>query len=71
MTSNLFSEILSGLYDNTVIPYLGPGVLFDSVSKLNHEPIPADSESLILAMNGGKPMAPKLMSEFPRAAMNQ
>ena len=71
MTSNLFSEILSGLYDNTVIPYLGPGVLFDSVSKLNHEPIPADSESLILAMNGGKPMAPKLMYEFPRAAMNQ
>ena len=34
------------------------------------EPIPADSNSLILAMNGGKPMAPKLMYEFPRASMN-
>ena len=71
MSSTVFSEILSGLYDNQVIPYLGPGVLYDSVSKINGEPIPADSESLILAMNGGKPMAPKLMYEFPRAAMNQ
>ena len=71
MSNSIFSEILSGLYDNQVVPYLGPGVLFDSVSKLNGSPMPADSESLILAMNGGKPMAPKLMFEFPRAAMNQ
>jgi hypothetical protein len=33
-------------------------------------PIPADSDSLILAMNKGKPMAPRLMWEFPRAAMD-
>lgn len=33
--------------------------------------MPADSNSLILAMNNGNPMAPKLMYEFPRAAMNQ
>jgi len=71
MSSTVFSEILSGLYDNQVIPYLGPGVLFDSKSKIDGRAIPADSESLILAMNGGKPMAPKLMYEFPRAAMNQ
>jgi hypothetical protein len=32
--------------------------------------MPATSEQLILAMNNGKPMAPKLMYEFPRAAMN-
>ncbi|MDD2758654.1 MAG: SIR2 family protein [Methylomonas sp.] len=70
MSNSVFSEILSGLYDNEVVPYLGPGVLFDSVSKLNGTPMPADSNSLILAMNGGKPMAPKLMYEFPRAAMN-
>lgn len=71
MSNSVFSEILSGLYDNQVVPYLGPGVLFDATSKLNGLPMPADSESLILAMNGGKPMAPKLMYEFPRAAMNQ
>jgi hypothetical protein len=34
------------------------------------EAIPADSDSLILAMNGGKPMAPRLMFEFARAAMD-
>ncbi|MCQ8105015.1 SIR2 family protein [Methylomonas sp. SURF-2] len=71
MSNSVFSEILSGLYDNQVVPYLGPGVLFDAVSKVNGAPMPADSDSLILAMNGGKPMAPKLMYEFPRAAMNQ
>ncbi|NBV74500.1 MAG: SIR2 family protein [Methylococcaceae bacterium] len=71
MNEAAFSEILSGLYDNQVVPYLGPGVLFDVKSKLNGQAIPADSDSLILAMNGGKPMAPKLMFEFPRAAMNQ
>ncbi|MEQ1529545.1 MAG: SIR2 family protein [Methylococcales bacterium] len=71
MSNSVFNEILSGLFDNKVVPYLGPGVLFDAKSKLNGAPIPADSNSLILAMNGGKPMAPKLMYEFPRAAMNQ
>lgn len=71
MSHAVFSEILSGLYDHRVVPYLGPGVLFDVTGKLNGAPMPADSDSLILAMNGGKPMAPKLMYEFPRAAMNQ
>jgi hypothetical protein len=71
MSNSVFAEILSGLYDNQVVPYLGPGVLFDVKNKINGAPIPADGESLILAMNGGKPMAPKLMYEFPRAAMNQ
>jgi hypothetical protein len=32
--------------------------------------MPADSDSLILAMNNGQPMSPKLMYEFPRAAMH-
>jgi len=71
MPNTVFSEILSGLYDNQVVPYLGPEAVFDSTSKVNGMPMPADSDSLILAMNGGKPMAPKLMYEFPRAAMNQ
>ncbi|MBK8814061.1 MAG: SIR2 family protein [Methylococcaceae bacterium] len=71
MTNPDFSVIIDGLRNNLVVPYLGPGVLFDVKSKLNGMPIPADSDSLILSMNGGKPMAPKLMYEFPRAAMNQ
>jgi hypothetical protein len=71
MSSDVFSEILNGLYENRVVPYLGPGALFDATNKLTGAAMPADSNSLILAMNNGKPMAPKLMYEFPRAAMNQ
>lgn len=71
MSDKLIKEILTGIFDNRVVPYLGPGVLFDARDKSSGEPMPADSNSLILAMNGGKPMAPKLMYEFPRAAMNQ
>ncbi len=71
MSIPVFSQILEGLYDNTVVPYLGSGVLFDAKNKQTGAPMPADSNSLILAMNNGNPMAPKLMYEFPRAAMNQ
>ena len=63
-------EILTGLYENRIVPYLGPGVLADVTQIDTGTPMPADSDSLIIAMNGGKPMAPKLMYEFPRAAMN-
>ena len=71
MSSTVFSEILNGLYENRVVPYIGPGALFDATNKLTGAAMPADSNSLILAMNNGNPMAPKLMYEFPRAAMNQ
>ena len=71
MSSAVFSEIFNGLYENKVVPYLGSGALFDATNKLTGAAMPADSDSLILAMNNGKPMAPKLMYEFPRAAMNQ
>ena len=67
--STAFDDILSGLRDGSVVPYLGPGAL-QGVSDAGGNAIPADSDSLILAMNNGQPMAPKLMYEFPRAAMN-
>ena len=70
MVDNVFNEIIDGIKSGQVIPYLGPQVLQGSTNKLTGEPIPADSDSLIYAMNDGKPMAPKLMYEFPRAAMN-
>jgi hypothetical protein len=65
-----FAPILAGLYEGTVVPYLGAGTLAGVVDPASGRAIPADSESLILAMNNGQPMAPKLMYEFPRAAMN-
>ncbi|MDO8206672.1 MAG: SIR2 family protein [Gallionella sp.] len=68
--STQFKNILAGLSDGSVVPYLGPGALDGVTDKLSGKAIPADSDSLILAMNNGQPMAPKLMFEFPRAAMN-
>lgn len=68
--STQFESILSGLSDGSVVPYLGPGALNGVLNPATGSAIPADSDSLILAMNNGQPMAPKLMFEFPRAAMN-
>lgn len=68
--TNPANELIAGLKDGTIVPYLGPGVLQDVYSVDGDTRIPADSESLILAMNNGQPMAPRLMYEFPRAAMN-
>lgn len=70
MTPLLRTCIVTGIMDGSVVPYLGPGVLADVVSTTTGEAIPATSDQLIIALNGGKPMAPKLMYEFPRAAMN-
>ena len=68
--NELAEEWVAGICAGTVAPYLGPGVLADVRALADGRPMPADSESLILAMNDGKPMAPKLMYEFSRAAMN-
>jgi len=70
MTQDL--AILAGrVAAGDLIPYLGPGALQGVTDQANGEPIPADSDSLILAMNNGRPVAPRLMYEFPRAAMDQ
>ena len=70
MSDAKFETILAGLDDGSVVPYLGAGALSAVTDEESGDPIPADSDSLILAMNQGRPMAPKLMYEFPRAAMN-
>lgn len=70
MDATIQQQLISGLKAGTIIPYLGSGALTGSVAVEGGEPIPADSDSLIYAMNNGSPMAPKLMYEFPRAAMN-
>jgi hypothetical protein len=68
--ASAFADILAGLADGSVIPYLGAHALDGVVEPASGRAMPADSDSLILAMNDGRPMAPKLMYEFPRAAMN-
>ena len=64
--ASLAHEVATG----AVVPYLGAGALTGAVDPVMNAPIPADSDSLIIAMNNGQPMAPRLMWEFPRAAMN-
>jgi hypothetical protein len=68
--SQQLRELARGIEQGQLIPYLGPGVLRGVVDCVTGAPIPADSDSLILAMNHGRPMAPRLMWEFPRAAMD-
>ncbi len=70
MTDTLLIDLIKGVKSNHIVPYLGTGALAGSTNLENGEAIPADSDSLIMAMNNGKPMAPRLMYEFPRAAMN-
>ena len=70
ISSELHEHLLAGLRNGGIVPYLGPGVLADVRALTDGRPMPATSDELIIAMNGGKPMAPKLMYEFPRAAMN-
>jgi SIR2-like domain len=67
---DFFEPMLAGLMDGSVVPYLGAGALAGVIDPQSGRPMPADSDSLILAMNNGQPMAPKLMYEFPRAAMH-
>ena len=67
---DLLAQLQAGLASGAIVPYLGPGALAHVTHKVTGKPIPADSHSLILAMNNGQPMAPRLMYEFPRAAMN-
>ena len=70
ITTNLRQTLIAGIKDGSIVPYFGPGVLADVRHATTGAPMPATSDELILAMNGGKPMSPKLMYEFPRAAMN-
>ena len=70
MSETSLQDLIEGVTNGTIVPYLGPGVLGDVRNLETGAPMPADSDSLILAMNNGKPMAPRLMYEFPRAAMD-
>lgn len=70
MTATTLQDLVDGIQRNDIVPYLGPGVLSGSVNIETGQAIPADSDSLILAMNNGKPMSARLMYEFPRAAMD-
>ncbi len=70
MTVTTLAELALCLLEGDLVPYLGPGALDGVTRRGTGVAMPADSDSLILAMNHGKPVAPRLMYEFPRAAMD-
>lgn len=70
MDTKLRTQLLSGLTNGSIVPYLGPGVLADVRSPTTGAPMPATSNELLLAMNGGKPLSARPMFEFSRAAMD-
>lgn len=66
---NIIETIKKEIRNQTTIPYFGLGV-FEGIVTKEGEAVPHDSDSLILAMNGGRAMAPRLMFEYSRAAMH-
>lgn len=65
----VLETIKKELRNQTTIPYFGLGV-FEGMTTKEGEAVPHDSDSLILAMNEGRTMAPRLMYEYSRAAMH-
>ena len=70
MVSEQLTDLIAGIRSGQIVPYLGPGALAGVTDPSTGEPIPADSDSLILGLNQGRPMSTRLMWEFPRAAMD-
>ncbi len=65
----ILETIKKELRNQITIPYFGLGV-FEGILTKEGEAVPHDSDSLILAMNGGRAMTPRLMYEYSRAAMH-
>jgi len=63
------SELEAGIKNGSLIPFLGMGV-FKETKTEDGEQIPFDSDSMILSLNGGRAMSPRLMYEYSRAAMS-
>jgi len=67
--SDLIEQIKKEIRNQTTVPYFGLGVFKDTKTK-EGEQVPYDSDSLILTMNNGRAMSPRLMFEYSRAAMH-
>lgn len=68
--TNQAHTLLDDITQGKIIPYLGPGVLKYVTEIQTGLAMPADSDSLIYGMTAGQAMSPRLMYEFPRAAMH-
>ncbi len=62
-------NIVEKLKDGSLVPFLGMGV-FEKTTAKDGSLLPYDSDSMILALNNGRAMSPRLMYEYSRAAMS-
>ena len=69
MNQETLNAIKEELQAGVTIPYVGLGI-FEGVTTTEGEAMPFDSDSMILMMNGGRAMPPRLMFEYSRAAMH-
>ncbi|WP_041963414.1 SIR2 family protein [Sulfurospirillum cavolei] len=63
------SELEAQIKEGTTVPFIGMGV-FKGTKTEDGFQIPFDSDSMILALNSGRAMSPRLMYEYSRAAMS-
>lgn len=63
------SEYEAQIRAGSLVPFLGLGV-FKETKTHDGDQIPFDSDSMVLSLNGGRAMAPRLMYEYSRAAMS-
>lgn len=63
------SELEAHIKEGTTVPFIGMGV-FKGTKTEDGFQIPFDSDSMILALNSGRAMSPRLMYEYSRAAMS-
>ncbi len=62
---NIKEKLISG----EIIPFIGMGVFKNTKAK-DGSTLPFDSDSMVLALNNGRAMSPRLMYEYTRAAMS-
>lgn len=67
--SETIETIKKEIRNQSTVPYFGLGI-FKGVTTKEGEEMPYDSDSMILKMNNGRPMSPRLMFEYSRAAMH-
>jgi hypothetical protein len=66
---DVIERIKKELRNQTTVPYFGLGI-FEGTKTKEGEEMPYDSDSMILKMNNGRAMSPRLMFEYSRAAMH-
>ena len=62
-------NIIEKIKDGSLVPFLGMGIFKNTIAK-DGTTLPYDSDSMILALNNGRAMSPRLMYEYSRAAMS-